>query len=155
MTRSDLDLPKPLAVMGIEGIYDIPGVIRRNTHPAYREFITSAFGSDESQWLDASPVHQKLHGWEGSVVLIHSDKDELVEQRQTDDMAEAMIKQGWTTLANYSDDTEDGATNKHREATLQGKKRLLQATIHCLHDEVWQRGTELAKAIRLTVAIST
>lgn len=75
-------------VIGVEGIYDIPKLIRTHGHiPMYLEFTTMAFTADESIWRSASPQFMKLSP---SVLLpaflvIHSLEDELVSRDQADD----------------------------------------------------------------------
>ncbi|KFY42270.1 hypothetical protein V494_02489, partial [Pseudogymnoascus sp. VKM F-4513 (FW-928)] len=76
-------LPVPRCILGSEGIYDIPSLVARNSHPAYREFVTAAFGDDESAWVAASPLlaHRdrdaKDRLWEevGIVFISHSEED--------------------------------------------------------------------------------
>ncbi len=67
--------------VGIEGIYDIPALVRR--WPTYRDwFINLAFGSNPAGWRAASPQYGKSEirrPW----LLIHSTRDELVDTGQT------------------------------------------------------------------------
>ncbi|THY82628.1 alpha/beta-hydrolase [Aureobasidium pullulans] len=123
--------PLPKAIIGIEGIYDIPGLLARNTHPVYREIIVGAFTEHPDAWSTVSPVAHDYPGFNGKVLLIHSDKDELVEMQQMDSMAERFVTLGFIKPSSASD-----------ENTIE------QRIIHCSHDEVWEKGTELAKAIR-------
>lgn len=77
--------------IGIEGIYDLPALLLR--WPSYREdFITQAFGNEEA-WTAASPQRLPLRlkrPW----LLIHSQKDELVDEPQSRRFAEALQKAG-------------------------------------------------------------
>jgi len=69
-------------------------------------------------------------------LLIHSINDELVDMQQTDSAVEKLVIQGFTrTTAATSSVRSDG-------------RRVLKIVIDCMHDEVWEKGTELAKAIR-------
>lgn len=126
----------PVALVGMEGIYDLNALVATHSHPAYREFITGAFGKDEGIWTMASQLCCELQKWQGHALLIHSVKDELVDMQQTDSAVEKLVMQGFTeTIA-----TSDSVKNEG--------KRVSRMVIECLHDEVWERGTELARAIR-------
>ncbi|KFY70699.1 hypothetical protein V498_10262, partial [Pseudogymnoascus sp. VKM F-4517 (FW-2822)] len=88
-------LPVPSVIIGSEGIYDIPSLLERNSHPIYREFIISAFGEAEEMWGAASPRLAASGGeeprlWEkaGVVTISHSEEDEYVEMAQSVDMLE-------------------------------------------------------------------
>ncbi|KUJ10061.1 uncharacterized protein LY89DRAFT_723865 [Mollisia scopiformis] len=91
-----VDVEPPSAVIGVEGIYDLGKL--RDDHvnvPMYQYFIESAFGKDEQEWKDASPVSQrneKGFSWQRSkvVALAQSDEDELVNNAQRDAMWEVM-----------------------------------------------------------------
>jgi len=78
-------------VVGVEGIYDIPGLIEE--YPKYRDFVEAAMGSDESVWKEASPttILDKLgKEFKLDVLLIQSREDELLSSRQTDRMLEIL-----------------------------------------------------------------
>ncbi|KAI5205411.1 alpha/beta-hydrolase [Aureobasidium subglaciale] len=128
------DLRPPTALLGLEGIYDIPALVATHTHPAYREFVTAAFGQDEKTWVAASPANISLRNWQGNVMLVQSEGDELVDMQQTDSMVETLIMGGWESST---------STVKENKG-----KQVSKVVINCLHDEVWEKGTELAKAIR-------
>ena len=126
----------PVALLGMEGIYDLNALVATHSHPAYREFITGAFGEDEETWITASQLCCELQKWQGNALLIHSINDELVDMQQTDSAVEKLVIQGFTrTTAATSSVRNDG-------------RRVLKIVIDCMHDEVWEKGTELAKAIR-------
>jgi hypothetical protein len=76
---SGLALPK--AVVGLEGIYDLAALV--NEYPDYRGFVEGAFGK-EKEW----PGPLALGCYTGLVVLAHSDEDELLTWRQTEEMKE-------------------------------------------------------------------
>ncbi|KAI5274157.1 alpha/beta-hydrolase [Aureobasidium subglaciale] len=128
------ELQPPAALLGIEGIYDIPALVATHTHPAYREFVTAAFGEDEKTWISASPANISLRNWEGNVMLVQSNVDELVDMQQTDSMVEALVMGGWQRST---------STVKENKG-----KQVSKVIINCLHDEVWEKGTDLARAIR-------
>lgn len=75
-------LPQPMAVYGVEGIYDLHALV--DEYPAYREFVEGAFGSEPKAW----PPPLQLQGYRGLVVLVHSDDDGLLSWRQTEEMKE-------------------------------------------------------------------
>ncbi|KAA8909199.1 Alpha/Beta hydrolase protein [Sphaerosporella brunnea] len=77
--RRTTGLALPKAIFGIEGIYDIASLVKE--YPGYREFIEGAFG-EEKDWPDAL----SLGGYTGLAVLAHSDEDQLLSWRQTEEM---------------------------------------------------------------------
>jgi kynurenine formamidase len=126
----------PVALLGMEGIYDLNALVATHSHPAYREFITGAFGEDEKTWVTASQLCCKLQKWQGNVLLIHSVNDELVDMQQTDSIMAKLVMQGFTdTTATTSSARNEG-------------KQVSKVIIDCLHDEVWENGAELVRAIR-------
>jgi acetyl esterase/lipase len=82
---------RPAGYIGFEGIYDIPTLaIRWPTYPQW--FLTKAFG-DAKSWAQASPARLKNadhRPW----LVIHSQKDELVDTGQSIEFAKAMRNQG-------------------------------------------------------------
>lgn len=81
--------------IGLEGIYDIPGLIKR--WPDYRgDFIALAFGS-ELGWSAASP-QSYCNGKEKTPwLVIHSPKDELVDMPQSENFVKALKAKGVAT----------------------------------------------------------
>lgn len=80
--------PLPVAIIGISGIYDLVGINDRHSGN-YAGFITSAFGSNQSDWHNASPA--KFTGdfrenWPSGrlAVLAHSQGDSLVDVPEAD-----------------------------------------------------------------------
>lgn len=117
----------PMAIVGVEGIYDLEALAASFSHvDFYREFLEAAFGKQGAEWIQASPSTGKYaSSWPNAkvVVLAHSQDDELVDFLQ----AERMSDQLWR---------EKRVGRRDLVMSLKGK-----------HDEVWQTGTELAKAI--------
>ncbi|KAH9809590.1 Kynurenine formamidase, partial [Teratosphaeria destructans] len=66
-------------------------------------------------------------------VLAHSRDDELVEWEQVDRMHQALKGQGFDEAA--------------------GERRLKLVEVRGRHDQLWQEGTELARAIRETLQV--
>ncbi|OBT73198.1 hypothetical protein VF21_08710 [Pseudogymnoascus sp. 05NY08] len=125
------ELPKPLGILGSEGIYDIPSLVERNQHPFYREFVVSAFGEAESTWSSASPclAPQGSKLWEKTPVLLisHSEEDEYVEKAQSTDMLERI-----------------------REIKG-GKGEVVYVPAEGKHDEIHEKGEEMARIVGMGV----
>lgn len=125
----------PLAIVGLEGIYDVPALVRRHADmDVYREFVAGAFGDDEGVWRRVSPTGARFDDtWATGrcVVLAHSRGDELVEWEQVEAMREVLRRQGWE---------ENGRG-----------RRLVMLEVSGNHDEVWEDGKEVAKAIGCAV----
>lgn len=136
-------LPLPMTVVGVEGIYDIPDLVLKYTHPAYREFITGAFGSDEELWRQASPVYQNIGdcGWRGNVLLAHSSNDELVGTEQLEGMLESLEQQGWKKPEGQASMEKDRGQN------------ITTMKLSGMHDQVWSEGQELAEVIGMGVCM--
>ncbi|KAJ1564587.1 hypothetical protein HK096_007239 [Nowakowskiella sp. JEL0078] len=69
-------------VIGVEGIYDIPGMI--TDYPSYREFVELAFGPQDQNnvWEAASPLYCELDRLDSNFpayLIIHSLEDELLK----------------------------------------------------------------------------
>jgi acetyl esterase/lipase len=123
-------VPRPAAIIGSEGIYDIPNLVKVHTHPAYRQFVVSAFGDEESVWRKVSPCYMDPGLWLTSkeVVISHSLEDELVGQ----DQAEAMLNCLRSTK------------------TWQGQARFV--TVEGAHDSIWSEGHAMAQLIESALA---
>lgn len=82
--------PRVRGFIGIEGIYDIPSLIK--VWPGYKDwFITKEFGGPE-KWAAASPTQLKMKSrvpW----LVIQSEKDELVDVKQSTDFVESLRRQ--------------------------------------------------------------
>lgn len=136
-------LRRPIAVVGVEGIYDLR--LLRDTYrdcSIYHEFIEGAFGPDEELWDDVSPATKKSAdgvkgGWsEGRLaVLAHSKDDELVDFGQVTAMKET-LGHGWA--------------EKKKGAGEQAKIAVLE-DLRGSHDEVWSKGEEMARVIAVTI----
>jgi kynurenine formamidase len=56
------DAPGPAAILGLNGLYDLPGLLNRlgpsheHLRDDYEIFLSSAFGADQSKWPAASPA---------------------------------------------------------------------------------------------------
>ncbi|ETS84689.1 hypothetical protein PFICI_02714 [Pestalotiopsis fici W106-1] len=126
-TLNDTTIPKPVAVLGVSGIYDFPQILR--TNPEYTNLTLNAI-KDPALLGSASPAEYpsslyaqlKLR----AVVLAHSHDDGLVPWDQVDTMY-AVIK--------------DVAEKEAEIVTLQGA-----------HNTIWG-GVQLAKAFAGALAL--
>ncbi|OJD15977.1 hypothetical protein AJ78_03809 [Emergomyces pasteurianus Ep9510] len=132
----------PIAIVGVEGIYDLRAL--RDTfkeYLVYQEFIEAAFGSDENIWDGASPARVEGQvgiegGWVNGklAVLAHSESDELADMGQLRAMAK--MAERW------------------KAAETEGRTRnvLLLDDLKGAHDEMWNKGDELAHVIAKTIS---
>jgi hypothetical protein len=120
-------VPIPIGVLGVEGIYDIPELVKANESiTTYRELVNNAFGSDENVWKLASPAcAEKPAAWEKAEVIVvaHSDQDELCPRAQADIMMKRL----------------------HESASYRERSHYFPAIGQ--HDEIWKEGHELARLI--------
>lgn len=107
---SNVTLPK--AIIGLEGIYDLQGLVDR-LGPAYGEIFSGAFG-EPARWTDASPM-KFSKGFKSSwkegklVVLGWGPDDELIDKPEIEGMTERLRKdQIRTVLFQDLKGTHDG-----------------------------------------------
>lgn len=118
---------QPLCVVGIAGIYDLKLVVEDHpTIPEYRSFVTGAFGADESEWEQSSPANFERFkkNWKDGhlALLVRLEGDELVETEQVDVMRKCLQKYLGEEMLEYRE-FEGG------------------------HDEVWEKGDQIAGLI--------
>lgn len=124
---TDVALPK--AIVGLEGIYDLQGLVDR-LGPAYGELFIGAFG-DAATWSDVSPM-RFTKGFQSSwkdgqlVVLGWGPDDELIDRPEIEGMAERL------------------RTDKVRTVLFQDLKGT--------HDGMWEDGRPFADVILQTLA---
>ncbi|KAF2639806.1 hypothetical protein P280DRAFT_49769 [Massarina eburnea CBS 473.64] len=138
------------ALILLEGIYDIPLLLKNHQPPAcpekiaqiYHDFVEGAFGEDgegEEVYRGASPTSGG-YGWERwrdgrLVVLGYSNGDELVEPEQRDVLVTRFKEESWAEKGQVED--EDGKVNRVVEVRdLKGG-----------HDEIWEDGSQIADLI--------
>jgi kynurenine formamidase len=143
--------PGPEALILLEGIYNIPLLLRNHLPPAcpenisaiYKEFISGAFGDDEKTYHAASPVAGKYNKeqWpEGKLMVIcHSHEDELVERAQRDVMCVALDREGWSIVMEVGDEED--------EVRAEGQRVLNVRDLKGGHDWIWEDGTQIATLI--------
>lgn len=154
---------KPLAIVGVEGIYDIPLLVSDYADiPAYRIFTEAAFGSSSDVWKSASPAtfgyEDFVRHWaekvitttgekkkekesRGSVLamLAHSPDDELVNMRQVEAMEKSL--RGPPTELQGESQGQGSTLIDYRFLELKGK-----------HHDVWAKGEEMARCVTEAVA---
>ncbi|OJK00449.1 hypothetical protein ASPACDRAFT_43036 [Aspergillus aculeatus ATCC 16872] len=138
----------PQAILGTAGIYDLRGL--RDDHvqiAAYQQFIEEAFGEEEALWDAVSPAavgderDGVVGGWTAGrlAVLAHSPEDELVNARQHEVMKKAL--EPWVEAAAASSSQGSGSS----------RRRVELLPIKGAHDDCWDKGIELARAIAFTL----
>ncbi|KAJ5589205.1 hypothetical protein N7537_011883 [Penicillium hordei] len=137
---------QPTAIVGVAGIYDLRRL--RDTHvdiSAYQEFIEGAFGADEMLWDGVSPAQVTgtrgvEGGWKSGrlAVLAYSKDDGLVDGSQVEVMKEA--------LGNW--EKTEAQISTQEDSTRDRRLRIL--SIGGVHDEAWENGEQLARAVTFT-----
>lgn len=130
------------SVVGVEGVYDFTAL--RDAHAGFRdvyeEFTKGVFGDERhGGWEEGNIVRMVREGGEMDrvevVVLGQSREDELVEWGQVEMMEETLRGNGWC-----------------REGQVEeGGKEVMAVELKGGHDEIWERGGELARCVRVAV----
>ncbi|KAF2234664.1 alpha/beta-hydrolase [Viridothelium virens] len=140
------DTPMPRVVMPVEAITDLPKLVANHAEQnMYEDFVVGAFSKEREVWEEASPTKGTYRGekWRDAslVILAHSKEDELVEWEQCDLLLDVLKAQGWKEKGSQIE--ADGKVSKEpgvRVLELRGK-----------HDEIWEDGRELSRAINIAV----
>lgn len=125
---------KPSVVIGLDGLYDLPGLIKDpgEKHarwiPEYEAFTRDAFGDDEETWRQVSPIYVKdwVGEWgrsTGMVVLVQSHDDTLVPYRQ---------------LAGF---------HETLKPAMAAGVDVIELPATCDHDALWETGDQIARII--------
>jgi len=77
-------------VIGVEGIYDVEDLVKE--YPEYEDFIVDAFGINEVERREASPINLRYDSPFLVVQLVQSTEDELLSGRQTELMQSRLKK---------------------------------------------------------------
>ena len=129
----ELNVVPPVAIVGLEGLYDLPALVRyHREQPEYRAFVANAFGDEIEGWEVVSPTSGGFgESWvEGRVVVLaHSAGDSLVEGEQPELMRAALEALGWGE---------------------KGERRVLMFELYGDHDEVWETG-DAGRAVEFAV----
>ncbi|KAF1840933.1 alpha/beta-hydrolase [Cucurbitaria berberidis CBS 394.84] len=141
----------PEALILLEGIYNIPLLLRNHLPPTcpenisqiYRDFIVGAFGPDQAVYQSVSPVSGKYNTKQWSagrlIVICHSYEDELVERAQRDVMCVALDREGWSIVMEAGDDED--------EVRAEGRRVLNVRDLKGGHDWIWEDGEQIAKLV--------
>ncbi|MEK7356454.1 MAG: alpha/beta hydrolase [Bdellovibrionota bacterium] len=111
--------------VGLEGIYDVEHLVK--IWPGYKDwFVVKAFGGDEKKWKDASPRGLKMKS-KAPWLVVHSDKDELVDVEQSFDLDKALRGQGLESkLVRLKTGTHFGVIDSLHEPNSDLSKRVLE-----------------------------
>ncbi|KAG5926969.1 hypothetical protein E4U53_002949 [Claviceps sorghi] len=129
----------PLMVMGVNGLYDMPELIENpggqhdQYQSAYAQFTRNAFGDDKDVWKAVSPafVDDWATEWPDGrrVMLVQAPRDNLVPYGQGERMKDSLVGSKADRLVVELTDG-DGE-----------------------HDEIWQKGTLLAKLLTRAIDV--
>ncbi|KAK4938629.1 Kynurenine formamidase [Elasticomyces elasticus] len=118
----------PVAVLGVSGIYEFEAL--HVSYPAYVEVTRNAIPNPQHE-VAASPAGYATSEFRTkAIILAHSRDDGLVDWRQVD-LMRVLFEQT---------PREDRAVS------------LRVVEIHGMHNEIWEKGTELARAIKEALA---
>ncbi|KAG6020911.1 hypothetical protein E4U41_002685 [Claviceps citrina] len=131
-TAEDFVKP-PCMVLGLNGLYDMPDLVENpgapydEYRPMYGQLTRNAFGSDRDLWKAISPVVVESWATEWPVgrrvMLVQGPEDDLVPYKQGERMRDSLLR---------------SKTNKLVVELIDGAGE---------HDEIWQKGTLLAKLL--------
>ncbi len=135
------DVIPPMAILGIDGIYDIKLLRDTNRQELmYQNFLVAALGSNEEEWVDSSPARWRRYAesWrEGRlVILAHSHEDELVDWGQVEAMERC-----WREGQLRDKDCQSAGEGTRVPVEM----RLVE--IQGKHAEIWQKGVGMAGPI--------
>lgn len=125
----------PQAIVGVAGLYDLPLLRDMDPEPpACQDFISAAFGPDETVWKEQSPANPHYDGlWATGrlAVLAICREDEYVSHEQRTQMARARALESWA----------DGRKRSVRMIEVDGR-----------HDDNWKEGVGLANCTEVTLS---
>ncbi len=148
---SSENVAPPIAILGVEGIYDFPALIKsikndKDKEKWYHEPMKGAFSDNEEVWLDVSPAQYSKEAYDREwtltsastprlAIVAHSPHDELVPWSQVE-AVQNVFAQGEDGVGSKIDSEVADTEIDFRVIELKGK-----------HDAVWEKGQEMAKAI--------
>lgn len=151
----------PRAILGVHGIYDIPLLLETfRDIPDYRDSVTGAFGDEKRVWEHVSPARgdwlNKPGAWgaEGDSLLViaHSPVDDVVDWPQAESMAQK-VQSVWcrpvVSSEYHAPSVKDCQASTGTSPDRQGNFALVK--LASAHNEVWETGWELARAIAIVV----
>jgi pimeloyl-ACP methyl ester carboxylesterase len=102
-----LDAPRPAALLGLNGLYDLPGLVNglgashEHLRDEYEMLLSNAFGADKGKWPAASParfdpaeIAERVREGKAPrlVMLDQSTEDQLVPMNQRDKLEANLSK---------------------------------------------------------------
>lgn len=120
------DDPRVKGLVGISGIYDVTDLAA--VWPKYIGwFIKPEFG-EEKNWPAASPARLEMKS-KAPWILIHSKKDELIDQKQSLDFMKSLLKQKIETeFSETEQETHFGIIQKMSRKTSLAAKKIIKFT---------------------------
>lgn len=159
---SNIQIPPPLALAGIGGVYDIPLFSKTSGLPLFHGIVEGAFGEDQVVWKDASPATapadedytRLFHPKTQLVMVAQSTEDEVIETKQRDVMLSEL-----KTWVNRGD--SEGADVKciHKDALERevwqsidtgggvGDRTLISRDLTGLHEDLWEKPAQMVECL--------
>lgn len=125
MWNATYENPSVRGFIGLEGIYDLERLLK--VWPGYKDwFVTKAFGADATKYAAASPRGLKMKSKEPWLV-VHSEKDELVDLAQSIDFDKAVREQGIKSeVLNLKEGSHFGVVEALRGPEADVTKKVLE-----------------------------
>ncbi|KAF2761551.1 hypothetical protein EJ05DRAFT_176251 [Pseudovirgaria hyperparasitica] len=144
------DRVHPIALGLLAGIFDLGAFVARHADsPVYRDIVEGAFGRDEREWLEASPM-QGMYGWEeGKVVLVGwSREDGLVEDAQSEEFVEKLAREQWARKEGSGSKKIAHTEGKRRHVGEWVGREVVSWPMEGEHDGLWGDGRQLAWVVQ-------
>ena len=133
------EIPQPIAIVGIAGIYDLP--LFYETEPTWATFIPGALGPDRDVWRALSPAC-----WSGWNTLWADAKG----KSRADGKSTGPV----VVLAQSADDDDIEYEQLARmHGVLEGRTLVDYLEIHGSHDECWETGHGVIRAVQHTCGL--
>lgn len=141
------DVALPAGVIGMEGIYDMPGLAERGG-PPYAELFRGAFGAAEN-WAGASPMR-----YTGGFRAAWADEGRGEDGAEAGaagegEKKERLVVLGWSPDDELIDQPE--ITGMARVLEADGVRTLTISDVQGSHDGMWQDGRPFADVILRTI----
>ncbi|KAI1618446.1 Alpha/Beta hydrolase protein [Exophiala viscosa] len=134
ITRTETEIPPPrivppAAVLGVSGIYHFEAL--HKSFPAYIDITRNAIPNPQDQVMASPAIRPTSEFRTKAIILAHSRDDGLVDWQQVELMKRLFERK------------------PHEGGTV---KSVRVVEIHGKHNEIWEKGTELARAIEEALA---
>jgi acetyl esterase/lipase len=151
--KADKDFVKPLAVLGMCGIYDFPALHRY--WGAEYEKMTNNAGIEQAMYQDASPAHYSRGAFERDWVGKGQGKKKrwfVIAASKGDGRVEWGQVEGMQRVFEGESDSEKEARKSEGNADEDESNVLVDVVeVKGTHDEVWRKGEELARVVAVAV----